>query len=323
MRAFVTGATGFIGGHVARKLRERGDQVVALVRSPSKAGALEALGCELVAGDLSKTDAIARVVEGCDAAFHVAAMYKVGIPESERPAMFEANVRGTERVLDAATDAGVARIVYVSTVGYFGNTKGQLVDETFRRPPGDYLSAYDETKYLAHEAAVERVAKGAPILIAMPGGVYGPGDPSELGNLIDQVRRGRLRFLFLPETGFMFQHVDDAAEGIILVHDKGRTGEAYILGGQQSTMGELMQMVARLSGRKPPRVAIPPPVIKMSIPLWPAIRRLMGLPPNLRELIRSGEGVTYWASDEKARTELGYSARDLETGLRETLAGTA
>jgi nucleoside-diphosphate-sugar epimerase len=129
MRAFVTGATGLIGDHVASKLRERGDEVVALVGSPERAGALRDAGCELVEGDLSSADAIRRGVEGCDSAFHVGADYRVGIPASERPAMFEANVRGTERVLDSAVEAGVRRIVYVSTVNRFGNTRGRVVDE--------------------------------------------------------------------------------------------------------------------------------------------------------------------------------------------------
>src|SRR5215210_6578613 len=154
MRAFVTGATGFIGGQVARRLRERGDDVVVLVRSPDKAGQLRELGCELVEGDLSDEAAIRRGVEGCDSVFHVAAVYKVGVPKSERAAIEDINVRGTERVLDAAIDAGAKRIVYVSTVGVFGNTKGQTVDETYNRDESEgFLSVYDETKYRSHQAA--------------------------------------------------------------------------------------------------------------------------------------------------------------------------
>src|SRR6187401_3300146 len=131
MRAFVTGGTGFIGGKVVRRLRERGDEVVALVRSPARASDLAELGCELAKGDLGSTDAIRRAVQGCDAVFHIAAVYKVGIPASEREAMREANVAGTEHVLDAAIEANVAKIVYVSTVGIFGNTHGHVVDEAY------------------------------------------------------------------------------------------------------------------------------------------------------------------------------------------------
>jgi nucleoside-diphosphate-sugar epimerase len=322
MKAFVTGATGFIGGRVATKLRERGDQVVALVRSPHKAAALRGLGCDLVEGDLSDGEAIRAGLEGCDAAFHVAAIYRVGIPPSERPGMHEANVKGTERVLDAAIDAGVSRIVYVSTIGVFGNTRGQVVDEGYQRPANGFLSAYDETKYLAHQAAVERIAKGAPILIAQPGGVYGPGDTSDLANLIKQVRTGRLKFLIFPEVGFNFLHVDDAADGILLVHDKGQTGQCYVLGGQLATLGDLIRTIAVLSGRKPPRHTLPPAVARMAIPIGPLIGKLLGQGPNLRELIASADGATYWATDAKARRDLGYSPRDLDTGMKQTLAAS-
>ena len=178
MRAFVTGATGFLGGRLVPRLRARGDEVVALVRDPSRATGLDA---ELVRGDLSDRTRLAEPMRGADAVFHLAAVYKVGIPKSERAAMFEANVRDTENVLDAAVDAGVARIVYVSTVNAFGNTHGRIVDETYERAGDDFVSAYDETKYRAHLAAKERIARGAPIVIVQPGAIYGPGDHSELG----------------------------------------------------------------------------------------------------------------------------------------------
>ena len=234
--------------------------------------------------------------------------------------MFEANVRGTERVLDAAIDAGVARIIYVSTIGAFGNTHGEVVDETYTRPAGGpFLSAYDETKFLAHRAAEERIARGAPILIAKPGGVYGPGDTSELANFIRMIRAGRLKFLTFPGLGFNFLHVDDCVEGILSIHDRGRIGESYVLGGQLTTMGEAIRTVAAIVGRKPPMFTMPTPLIKISIPMAPLVTRAMGLPPNLRELIRSADGVTYWATDAKARRELGYAPRDLETGLLQTL----
>jgi nucleoside-diphosphate-sugar epimerase len=322
MRTFVTGGTGFIGGRVVRKLRERGDEVVALVRSPADAADLARLGCELVEGDLGSIEAIRRGTQGCDAAFHIAAVYKVGIPASEREAMRDANVGGTERVLDAAIEAGVKRIVYVSTVGIFGNTHGKVVDESYKRDGEPFLSCYEETKYRSHEIARDRIAAGAPIVIVQPGGVYGPGDHSEIGNIIDQTRTGKLKMLMFPGTGFNLVHVDDVAEGILLAHDNGRIGESYVLGGQLSTMGELIRKVADLSGRKAPTRELPAPLMKMAIPIGPVVGRLMGFPPNLGELIRTSDGVTYWASDEKARRELGYAPRDLDTGLRETLAAS-
>jgi dihydroflavonol-4-reductase len=320
MRAFVTGGTGFIGGRLVRALRARGDDVVALVRSAGRADELAALGCEVVEGDLSSTDAIRRGVQGCDAVFHVAAVYKVGIPASERDAMYESNVGGTERVLDAAIEAGVKRIVYVSTVGVFGNTHGKIVDETYSRNGEDFLSCYEETKYRSHEIALDRVAKGAPIVIVQPGGVYGPGDHSEIGNIIDQVRTGKLKLMMFPRTGFNLVHVDDVADGILLAHDRGQVGEAYVLGGQIATMRDLVEKVSALVGRKPPKRELPVPMMKMAVPIGPIVGKLLGFPPNLRELVRTSDGVTYWASDTKARRDLGYSPRDLDTGLSETVA---
>jgi nucleoside-diphosphate-sugar epimerase len=319
VRVFLTGGTGFIGGHVARLLRERGDDVTALVRSPSKAGALRKLGCELVEGDLSDDAAIARGLAGAEAAIHAGAVYKVGIPKSEHAAMFESNVAGTERVLDAAVSAGVPRIVYVSTCAVFGDTHGQSVTEGYLRDT-PFPSEYERTKTLAHQLAEDRIAAGAPIVIVQPGGVYGPDDHSEVGNMIDQAARGKLPAKMFPETGFMMVHVEDVADGILLAHDKGEIGESYVLAGEKTSMGEIVDRAAATAGRKPPRMTMPSALLKVSAPLGPLIGPLMGFPPNLRELIASSDGVTYWASDAKARSELGFAPRDLDAGLRDTLS---
>jgi nucleoside-diphosphate-sugar epimerase len=140
------------------------------------------------------------------------------------------------------------------------------VDETYSRDGEDFLSCYEETKYRSHEVALDRISKGAPIVIVQPGGVYGPGDHSELGNIIDQARTGKL---------------------------------------------------------KPPSRELPVPLMKMAIPIGPLVGRMLGFPPNLRELVRTSDGVTYWASDTKARRDLGYAPRDMETGLRQTLGAGA
>lgn len=319
MRVFVTGATGFIGGHVVRKLRERGDEVVCLVRNPDRAGGLDAT---LVEGDLSDRDALRRGLDGCDAAIHGAAVYKVGIPKSERPAMHEANVRGTENVLDACIEAGTGRVVYVSTVAVFGNTHGEVVEESYARDEADgFLSAYDETKYRSHQIALDRIAGGAPIVIVQPGGVYGPGDHSEIGNMIEQTRRGKLRMKAFPELGFNLVYVEDVAAGVLLALDRGKVGESYVLGGEITRMGELIDRVAELEGRTAPRLTLPPVMAKLSAPLGPLVGPMLGFPPNLGEAIKAAHGVTYWAKDDKARAELGYAPRDLDAGLRETLAG--
>jgi len=324
MRIFLTGGTGFIGGHVAANLRARGDDVVALVRSPDKAAKLRDLGCELVEGDLSNAGAIRRGLEGADGCIHAAAIYKVGIPKKERQPMYESNVNGTETVLDAAIDAGVGRIVYVSTVAVFGNTKERVVDEAYERDESEgFLSCYDETKYRSHQIAKDRIAKGAPVVIVQPGGVYGPGDHSEIGNFIDQTSKGKLRAKAFPELGFNLVHVEDVADGILLALDKGKVGESYVLGGEIARMDDVIRKTAELSGQKYPKATLPVPLMKVSAPLGPVVGPIMGFPPNFSEAIRSSDDVTYWAKHDKAMRELGYSPRDFETGLKETLAASS
>jgi nucleoside-diphosphate-sugar epimerase len=316
VRAFVTGGTGFVGSRLVHRLLERGDDVVALARLPERANLP---GAEIVKGDLSDRGRLAYAMAGSDAVFHLAADYRLGIRRSERPAMWETNVTGTENVLDAAVEAGVGRIVYVSTVNAFGNTRGRVVDESYDRPPDDYISTYDETKHRAHRAASERIAAGAPILIAQPGVVYGPGDHSVAGGQIAQAAAGKLRYVSFPELGMNVVYVDDVVAGILLVHDRGRIGESYVLGGEVTTMRALIDAAAAAAGRRPPRLTMPTVLMRPLVPFGPLVARVLGTPPNLGELISACEGVTYWASDAKARSELGYSPRGLQEGLRLTV----
>jgi nucleoside-diphosphate-sugar epimerase len=323
MRAFVTGGGGFIGLALVRRLRERGDEVRAVVRSTARADVLEGLGCQLREGDLASVEQLAEQMAGCDAVFHLAGIYRVGIPPSERPAMYAANVTGTANVLDAATAAGVSRVVYVSTINAFGDTGRRVVDEGYRRPdPPRYVSYYDETKHLAHLVAEARIAAGAPVTIVQPGGVYGPGDHSAIGGVMGQAAAGRLRALTFPDLGMNMVHVDDVAAGICLAHDRGRTGEAYVLGGEITTLGQLVRKAAAAGGKRPPRLTVPSWLVRAVAPPAGLIGPLLGNRANLGELISASDGVTYWASDAKARRELDYTPRDLETGLR-GLFGTA
>jgi dihydroflavonol-4-reductase len=321
VKVFLTGATGFIGGHVARKLRERGDDVRVLVRSSAKAEPLVALGCEPVIGDLSDTAAIASGLEGCDAVIHGAAIYKVGIPESEHRAMYEANVLGTENVLRAALEAKTPKVVYVSTIGAYGNTHGEVVDESYEHPGKEFTSYYEQTKYEAHRLARRMIAEeGLPCVIVQPGGVYGPDDHSAIGKTISDFVSGRLPLLPFPDLGMNMVFVEDVADGVLLALDEGVPGEAYNLGGEITTMRELIGTVAEVTDRKPPRGAMPTGLLKVLTPVGPLVGKVMGQPPNLRELISSADDVTFWAKHDKAIADLGYSPRGLETGLRETLA---
>jgi dihydroflavonol-4-reductase len=319
VRVFVTGGTGFIGRRVVRLLRARDDVVLAAVRDPGRARDLADLGCELVASDLSDPAALSAAMRSCDAVIHIAGSYRIGIRRAERPAMWDANVGATERVLDAAIAAGVGRIVYVSTNNVHGNTRGEIVDESHRRDLRDgFVSWYDETKYRAHEAAEARIAQGAPIAIAQPGGVYGPDDHSEAGAQLARAHAGTLRYLAVADAGLSWVHVDDVAAGIMAVLDRGRLGEAYSLGGECLRLGQAIQVAARLAGREAPRLRVPTVLLRAIAPVSDRLGGLPGLPGNLSEVVRASDGVTYWVDHEKANTELGWRPRSLEVGLHDT-----
>jgi dihydroflavonol-4-reductase len=322
MKAFVTGGGGFIGGELVRQLRARGDEVVAVVRPTTNADRLRELGCTLVEGDLTTMPgaALEDAMRGCDAVFHVAGWYWIGIRATEHAAMYAANVVATQRVLDAAIAVDVARSVHVSTANVYGNTRGRVVDETFRRPePPRFLSYYDESKTLAHLVAEERIATGAPISIALPTQVYGPHDPSQLGSTLAQALAGTLAAITFPDLGLSLVHVEDLAGGMLLIHDRGRAGEQYVLGGEITNGREMVQRAAAIGGHPPPSITIPTVLLRGFAPLGGVIGPAMGVAPNLGEVIRAAAGVTYWATDAKARVELGYAPRDLETGLRSLL----
>lgn len=317
----MTGATGFIGGEVARQLRARGDDVVCLVRDRARAAGLADHGCELVEGSLSDASAIAAGMEAADAVIHGAAVYEVGIPREQHTAMYEANVLGTETVLRAALDERVPKVVYVSTIAAFGDTHGQVVDESYEHPGSEFTSYYEQTKYEAHRAAKRLIAEEhLPCVIVQPGGVYGPGDHSALGRTLEQFVDGKLPLIPFPDLGMNLVHVEDVAAGILLALDRGKPGESYVLGGQITTMRETIDTAARVVGRKPPRGTMPTALLKLLRPVGPLVGRVMDQPPNLSELIRSADGVTFWARHDKAMKELGYSPRSLEPGLRDTLA---
>ena len=247
-------------------------------------------------------------------------MYEVGIPESEHRAMYEANVVGTENALRAALEAKLPHVVYISTVGAFGNTKGQVIDEGYEHAGAGYTSYYEQTKVEAHRLAKRLIAEeGLPCVIIQPGGVYGPDDHSALGRQMNQFLDGRMPLIAFPDAGFNMVHVDDVADGVLLALDKGELGEAYVLGGQITTMRELIDTLARVSQRKAPKRALPTSLMKAMTPLGPIVGKVMNQGPNLRELINSADNVTFWAKHDKAMSELGYSPRGLEQGLRDTL----
>jgi nucleoside-diphosphate-sugar epimerase len=320
VRVVVTGGAGFIARAVVRTLVARGGDVVAIVRDPARAGDLA--GASLVAGDLSSVDELRAQLRGADAVVHLAGVYRVGITPAERPAMLDANVGATERVIDAAVAANVPRIVYVSTVNVFGNTRGRIVDEAYRRDPaGGFVSYYDETKYRAHNVALARIADGAPIVIVQPGTVYGPGDHSAIGAQLEQAYHGTLRYRALGDVGITPVHVDDVAAGIVAALERGAIGQAYVMAGSPMRLAQALDIAARAGDKRLPRLRIPSLLVRAASAIAglvpTGVADQLGLPPNIREVISAADGVTYWASSARAERELGFRARPLEAGVRD------
>ncbi len=277
------------------------------------------MGVTVLEDDLSDVDRIAETLRDVAAAIHSAGSYRVGISRAERGAMWDANIGTTTRVLDAAEAARTPRIVYVSTVGVFGNTRGQVVDESYRRNVRDgFVSWYDETKFGAHEVALQRSHAGAPIVIVLPSQVYGPGDHTAVGEQLALAHAGKLPYRVLEDVGLGFVHVDDLAVGIVAALDRGAVGRSYVLSGPRHRLGEALAIAARLGGVRLPRLSIPDGVIRALAPAG----RLVGQ-ANLREVVEASAGVTYWASSERAMRELDFAPRELEDGLRDTFEALA
>ena len=297
---------------MAEQLRARGDTVVALVRDPAKAELLKKAGRDVVVGDLADPDALRRGCEGCDAVIHAGAIYEVGVGAPRRVDMYEANVNGTERVLSAALAAHVPKVVHVSSVVVFGDTKGAVVDETYRRT-GGYTSYYDETKTLAHRLAEGFGERGLSIAIAQPGQIYGPGDHSGIGAILRRAAAGKLPVLTFGDLGLSFVHVADVAGGIVRLLDRGRPGQSYILGGEVARLREAVRIAASLAGKPAPRFEVPPAILRLAARLR----------PDVAEVVRSADGVTFWATDAKARAELGYAPRSLREGFVSYLSSSS
>ena len=312
MRYFVTGATGFIGGRLVRRLSADGHEVVALVRTPAAAGDLASAGVRLHPGDITDNTTMREAMRGADGVFHVAGWYKIGVRDPS-PGI-RINVDGTRNVLELARDLGIPKTVYTSTLAVFSDTRGQIVDETYRHD-GPWLSEYDRTKWLAHYAVAEPLMRaGLPVVIVEPGVVYGPGDTSPMHAPFVQYLRRRLPIL-PRQTGYCWGHVDDTADGHVRAMQHGRPGESYIIAGPPHTLIDAFAIAAEITGIPAPRWHASPGLIRGLSRLLAALGRR-----DAAETLRVAAGVTYWGTSAKAERELGFHARPLRDGFRETLA---
>jgi nucleoside-diphosphate-sugar epimerase len=317
MKYFVTGGTGFIGNRLVKQLVDAGHEVVAIARNPAKAVALRSMGVDLWAGDITDRESMRVPMTGVDGVFHVAAWNKVGVRDKSQA--YSVNVDGTRNVLGLMKELGIRKGVYTSTLTVFSDTHGELADESYSFS-GDHLSVYDRTKSIAHYHVAEpMISGGLPLVIVLPGQVYGPGDTSSLRDTLVRFFKHQLPMLPVG-TELTWAHVDDVARAHVLAMEKGTPGQTYIIAGPRHSIIEAMEMVSQISGMPAPRIHVSPRVMKAMAGTMGVLEKVVPVPGQFtEEFLRVNAGVTYIGDNAKARRELGYSPRPLTEGLTETL----
>ncbi len=319
MKVLVTGATGFIGSRVVRKLLKKGADVRVLVRKKSNLENISGLPVDIAYGDLTKPETLSTSLEDCEALFHVAAEYKLWVPKPE--SLYRTNVDGTVNIMKAALQKGIKRIVYTSSVATLGiNKNGTPADEETPVTINDMIGHYKRSKYIAEEKVREMIKKAKlPAVIVNPSTPIGPGDikPTPTGRIIIEAASGRMPAYV--DTGLNIVHVDDVADGHILAFEKGRIGERYILGGENLTLRELLEKIAQFTGRSAPKIRLSP---NMILPLAYVVEFISQI--TKKEPFITVDGVLMskkkmFFSIEKAKRELRYNPRPADEAIKDSI----
>ncbi|MBW4489091.1 MAG: NAD-dependent epimerase/dehydratase family protein [Trichocoleus desertorum ATA4-8-CV12] len=314
MKALVTGANGFTGSHLVRLLEQRGDTVVGLVRKSSNLSRLADAQVQLVYGDLSDRAALRTAMQGVDRVFHTAAYVELGLVNAAE--MERVNVAGTRAVMEVAKEMSVAKIVYCSTIGVFGDTQGQVVDETFQRTQKDFSSAYDRTKYDAQVFVDQMAQQGLPVVSVMPSGIFGADDPHFIP-VLRQFLKGGLKLWAGGDRVTGVVHVDDLAMAMILAAEKAPTGEHYIISAGDLTTREMFQIVGQQAGVPAPAEA-PKALVRLVGNILDPIGRLFSWqPPLSRERVHYVYDRCVRVDAAKARRELNWQPRSVADTLTE------
>ena len=300
VKIFLTGASGFIGRHLTHHLVGAGHTVCALVRPGVTLDLPD--GAQPVSGDLATDTAWRGTLAGCDALIHLAARYRIG--GIDRREMAQSNIEGTRRILHAAWQGGVGRIVHVSSTAALGETFGQLADEA-QRHNGCFRSFYEQTKHVAHGLAQALQRQGAPLTIAIPGGAFGAGDRSDLAQALTQFVQGKLPAQVASDSRFQLCPVDALCDGLLRVLERGVGGRDYLLTGQSVGMAQLIARAAAVCNRPLPKT------MALAQLHWPAracdaLRPLGVRLPLSRETLQVMDGSTYLYASTRAERELGW-----------------
>jgi dihydroflavonol-4-reductase len=307
----VTGASGFLGWHVARVLLERGHRVRALVRGGS---VVDGLPVQVMTGDLRDPASLERAVAGCGLLFHVAADYRLWARDPRE--LYRSNVDGTRNILAAALEAGVERVVYTSTVGCIGIAHGKQGDEETPVALGDMAGAYKRSKFLAEQVALEFAGRGFPVVIVNPTAPVGDHDvkPTPTGRIVLDFLNGRMPAFI--DTGLNIVDVRDTAEGHWLACERGRPGERYILGAENLTLAQILGKLAAITGLPAPRVRLPYGIAYLAGAVSTACAEITGKPPRVPlDAVRMAR-KKMWVTHERARRELGFDPASAEIALR-------
>ncbi len=304
MTTLVTGAAGFLGSHVARQLVARGDSVRVLVRASSSNRAISDLSLEYVTGDLRDAASLERAMNGVQRVFHVAADYRLWAKNPQD--IYDSNVGGTKNVLAAAKSAGIGQLIYTSTVATIAVDRPELPNEFTEAKLAEMIGHYKRSKWMAEQEVLKAAKEGMPVIVAMPTTPVGPWDwkPTPTGKIILDFLNGKMPGYV--ETGLNFVGVEECAAGHLLVSEKGKNGERYLLGAENLTLKEMLDMLAKITGLRAPRLKIPHGVALGVAYVESAFSRLIGKEPGIPV-----EGVKIarhkmFVDASRARRELGF-----------------
>jgi dihydroflavonol-4-reductase len=315
----VTGATGFVGAAVARTLLKAGHRVRVLARPRGNRRNLANLPVDISEGSLEDQKSLSKAVAGCRYLFHVAADYRLWVPDPET--MFRINVEGTRNLMLAALDGEVERIVYTSSVATLGIVRNGIADEDTPSTAADMIGPYKLSKFQAEEVVTGLIAeRGLPAVIVNPSTPVGPGDvkPTPTGRIIIEAARGRMPAFV--DTGLNIVHVDDVAVGHLLAAKAGEIGRRYILGGENLGLGAILTEVARLSGRRAPSIRLPVAAVLPLAAGAEMMARMTGRPPFATiDAVRMSRKKMFFSS-ARAIAELGHAARPAQQAIADAIA---
>lgn len=316
MKAFVTGATGFVGSHVARVLGEQGAQLRLLVRKGSDTRNIEGLSADRVVGDLRDRASIERAMAGCDTVFHVAADYRLWVRDPEE--MYRSNVEGTQTILESALKNGVRRVVHTSSVATMGFTSnGHLADEDSPVKLESMIGPYKRSKFMAEQLALKAGAGGMDVVVVNPTTPVGEQDirPTPTGRIVvDFLKK---KFPAYVDTGLNLVDVRECARAHVTALEKGRSGERYILGGENLTLKQILDKLAAITGLPSPKVRVPYVVaLAAGVVDEMVTGRMLGREPRATiDAVRMGRKKMF-VSSAKAERELGWNPPPVDGALR-------